>query len=134
MALQPRRPPVESISMSSFENSNAASPNSHHEERKLNSQQSSLRHLTQTPSFASKQACFGNDFQEPDSLVGLIDLKQRLAELENVSAQQSDMITLTIKDLYRFCHDTSERQVQQTEYIVHEAFQEFQKKFDHMLN
>jgi len=61
-------------------------------------------------------------------------LKQRLAELENVSAQQSDMITLTIKDLYRFCHDTSERQVQQTEYIVHEAFQEFQKKFDNMLN
>ena len=62
------------------------------------------------------------------------ELRQRLSELEHVSAQQSDMITLAIKDLYRYCRDNSERQMTQTEYIVHEAFQEFQKRYDCLLN
>ena len=52
---------------------------------------------------------------------GMADFKQRLADMETGSAQQTDMITQTIKDLYRFCQDSSERQVSHTELIVNEA-------------
>ena len=52
---------------------------------------------------------------------GMADFKQRLADMERVSAHQTDMITLTIKDLYRFCQESSERQVSHTELIVNEA-------------
>lgn len=64
---------------------------------------------------------------------GMADVKQRIQDLETVSAQQSDMITLAIKDLYRFCQDSCERQVQHTEYIVGEAMTEMSRRIEHSI-
>ena len=84
------------------------------------SPQGSRRFLAQTPSFASSSN-YIEDGQDGDMINGMADFKQRLADMERVSAQQTDMITLTIKDLYRFCQESSERQVSHTELIVNEA-------------
>ena len=94
-----------SISVSSIDNGSNHPQSPANEERQLPGG-NSRRFLSQTPSFASR--C-GDEFNEQLSMSALADLRQRLTELETVSAQQSDMITLAIKDLYRFCHDTSER-------------------------
>ena len=61
---------------------------------------------------------------------GMADFKQRLADMERGSAQQTDMITQTIKDLYRFCQESSERQVSHTELIVNEAIQELNRRYE----
>ena len=50
-----------------------------------------------------------------------------------MSAQQSDMIALAIKDLYRLCHESGERQLIHTEQLVDEAFQAYNKKFESLL-
>jgi len=44
-------------------------------------------------------------------IVGLAELKQRVADLENINVQHSEMLTVVVEDLYRFCHDSYDRQI-----------------------
>ena len=145
MHVRPKRPVIKSLSVASIADSGANSPTQDANAASAsqrpnslpnsmaNSPKSSRRFLSQTPSFASNSR-YGDDGQEVGMISGMADVKQRIQDLETVSAQQSDMITLAIKDLYRFCQDSCERQVQHTEYILGEAMTEMTRRFEHSLH
>ena len=40
---------------------------------------------------------------------------------------------MAIKDLYRLCHESGERQMLQTEHLIEEAFQSYNKKFQSLI-
>ena len=74
------------------------------------------RLLCHTPSFASRG---GQDFDE------LADVKARINDIESVCAQQSEMITLAVKDLYRFSREASDRAYRASERLVHQELEAF---------
>ena len=127
LSTKPRRAIKKNLSLTAID-----SPPVKESSKNANELEGSRRFLSSTPSFASSQQQYVEDGHGVIS--GMAELKQRVADLEMVSAQQSDMITLAIKDLYRFCQDACERQVSHTEYIVTESMQEMHRRYDHLLH
>ena len=74
------------------------------------------RLLCHTPSFASRG---GQDFDE------LTEMKARVNDIESLCSQQSEMITVAMRDLYRFSREASDRAFRSAERLVQTEIETF---------
>lgn len=74
------------------------------------------RLLCHTPSFASNKEIQNDEFTE---------MKVRINELETICAQQNEMITIAIKDLYRHSKDMSESALKAAERLCKAEIEDF---------
>ena len=74
------------------------------------------RLLCHTPSFASNKENGHDEFQE---------MKIRINELETICAQQNEMITIAIKDLYRHSKDMCENALHAAERLCKSEIEDF---------